>query len=130
MDGSTNSLRGLKNAIYLARQCGATINGIYVMNRTPDKSFRRIGDVEKLQLKFADKFMLKAKTECAKQGIAFTKKLAFGDPGYTIINFAKNNKMNIIVIGARGMGGFKEMFLGSVSNYVLHKSKLPVIVVK
>ena len=30
IDGSKNSMRGLDNAIYLARQCKATITGIYV----------------------------------------------------------------------------------------------------
>jgi nucleotide-binding universal stress UspA family protein len=34
------------------------------------------------------------------------------------------------VIGSRGMGAVKEIFLGSVSNYVLHKSKKPVLIVK
>jgi nucleotide-binding universal stress UspA family protein len=30
LDGSKNSLRGLDEAIYLARQCQATITGLYV----------------------------------------------------------------------------------------------------
>jgi nucleotide-binding universal stress UspA family protein len=33
-------------------------------------------------------------------------------------------------MGARGLGAIKEAFLGSVSNYVLHKSKVPVLIVK
>jgi len=37
---------------------------------------------------------------------------------------------DLIVIGSRGMGSAKEIFLGSVSNYVLHKSKKPVLIVK
>jgi nucleotide-binding universal stress UspA family protein len=36
----------------------------------------------------------------------------------------------MIVIGARGRSRAKEIFLGSVSNYVVHKSKLPVLIVK
>ena len=60
-----------------------------------------------------------------------TKK--FGDePGYDIFKFAhyKKNKIDLVVIGARGRGLAKELFLGSVSNYVLRKSKLPVLIVK
>ncbi|HET7336946.1 MAG TPA: universal stress protein, partial [Candidatus Nitrosotalea sp.] len=30
LDGSERSIRGLKEAIYLARQCGATITGLCV----------------------------------------------------------------------------------------------------
>jgi len=36
----------------------------------------------------------------------------------------------IIVIGARGMGFPKELFFGSTSNFVLHKARAPVTIVK
>ena len=50
----------------------------------------------------------------------------------TIAKFANNKKngIDLVVIGARGRSSAKELFLGSVSNYVLHKSKKPVLVVK
>jgi nucleotide-binding universal stress UspA family protein len=60
----------------------------------------------------------------------FEQKIVFGDAGYTIVKFAKEKKFDIIVIGARGISTLKEVFFGSVSNYVLHKSALPVLVVK
>ena len=46
--------------------------------------------------------------------------------------FCKKNaiKKIVIVIGSMGMSNIKEMFLGSTSNYVIHKSKIPVMVVK
>jgi nucleotide-binding universal stress UspA family protein len=34
------------------------------------------------------------------------------------------------VIGARGHGGIKQMILGSISNTVVHNSKIPVLIVK
>lgn len=36
----------------------------------------------------------------------------------------------MIVVGARGIGGAKETVLGSVSNKVMHKSQIPVLIVK
>lgn len=130
LDGSKNSLRGLNNAIYLARQTGATITGIYVLPRTPEKAFRRIGSFEKELLKYATSFMNSAKKRAAQKGIVFRQKVSFGDPAYTITKFAEGNRFNLIVIGARGISSFKRIFLGSVSNYVLHKSKIPVMIVK
>ena len=47
-----------------------------------------------------------------------------------IVKFAKSLNYDIIIIGARGQSGIKDVFLGSVSNYVLHKAKSPVIIVK
>ncbi|MEK6965839.1 MAG: universal stress protein, partial [Thermoproteota archaeon] len=47
-----------------------------------------------------------------------------------ILDFAKGKKIDLIVMGARGLGSVKEAFLGSVSNAVVHKSKIRVLIVK
>ena len=39
-------------------------------------------------------------------------------------------KIDLIIMGARGRGSVKAAFMGSVSNHVLNKSKIPVLVVK
>jgi len=71
-----------------------------------------------------------AKRYSAQNGIMFEQKIVFGDAGHTIVKFAKDKNFDVIVIGARGLGALKEVFFGSVSNYVLHKTTLPVLVVK
>ncbi len=130
LDGSKNSFRGLDEAIYLARQCGATLTGIFVLPRSPEKVFRRLQNPEKAELKIADKIMEKAKLRSAQNGIVFNKKIDFGDPAYMIVKFAKSLNYDIIVIGARGQSGIKDIFLGSTSNYILHKSLIPVLIIK
>ena len=130
LDGSKNSIRGLDNAIYLARQCQATITGIYVLPRVPVQAYRAIQYPEKELLKDAETNMGFAKKHSAQHGVVFEKKISFGDPGYAIVKYAKDKKFDIIVIGARGRGTVKEIFFGSVSNYVVHKSSMPVLVVK
>ena len=129
MDGSKNSLRGLDTAIYLARQCGATLTGLFVMPIYP-KSFMPITYDRKYLTKAAKEFMDNAKKHAAQNGIVFVGKTTIGNESSEIINFAAKNKFDIIVIGARGLGSVKEAFLGSVSHAVVHKSKIPVMVVK
>ena len=46
------------------------------------------------------------------------------------MKFSQKSRFDIIVIGARGLGSVKEVFLGSVSYSVVHKSKIPVLIVK
>ena len=130
LDGSKNSFRGLDTAIYLARQSGATLTGMFVLPRNPDKKLSRLQYPEKEALKIADKMMERAKKRSAQNGIVFNKKIDFGDPAFMIVKFAKSLNYDIIVIGSRGQSGIKDLFLGSVSNYVLHKSTSPVIIVK
>jgi nucleotide-binding universal stress UspA family protein len=130
LDGSKNSVRGLNEAIYLARQCHAIITGIYVIPRAPHPAFRSPRYPEKPRLQGAQCIMDFAKRHCAQNGIMFEQKIVFGDAGFMIVKFANDKNFDVIVIGARGLSALKEAFFGSVSNYVLHKSKLPVLVVK
>ena len=129
MDGSKNSMRGLDEAIYLARQCHAIITGLYVVPIS-NSTDSQISNLEKYLLDNASKFMSKAKTRAAQNGILFDDAMSYGDEGQKIISYANNKSYDIIVIGSRGMGSIKEIFLGSTSNYVLHKSKIPVLIVK
>ena len=130
IDGSTNSFRGLDRAIYLARQCRATITGLYVVGIVQPGKNAPVSTIEKYLLENAAKFMRKAKTRAAKNGVLFYDKVMYGDEGRRIVSYAKNNSFDIVVIGARGRSLAKEMFLGSTSNYVLHKSPVPVLIVK
>lgn len=130
IDGSANSLRGLDEAIFFARQCQATITGLNVINVPPSMVLNR-RKLEAGSIKAMELLMDAAKTKSARHGVDFHSKIIKGaDPGYDIVRFSKNHKIDLIVIGARGLSGIKETFLGSVSNYVLHKSKIPVLVVK
>ena len=129
MDGSKNSYRGIDNAIYLSRQCGGTITGLFVMpNRL--SAFEPITFDRKYLLKFANELMSNAKKRCAQNGIVFYGKTATVDSATEIMNISQKSKFDIIVIGARGLGSVKEAFLGSVSHAVVHKSKIPVLIVK
>ena len=94
------------------------------------KTDSQISYVEKYLLNNASKFMAKAKNRSAKNGILFDDKVVYGEEGPKIINFANSKSFDIIIIGSRGMSSLKEAFLGSTSNYVLHKSKIPVLIVK
>jgi len=53
-----------------------------------------------------------------------------GSPGEWIIKVAKEDEVDMIVMGARGLGKIKKTILGSVSDYVLNKSKVPVLIFK
>ncbi len=48
----------------------------------------------------------------------------------TILSIASNEKADMIVIGTRGLGGFKKLLLGSVSNGVVTHAHCNVLVVR
>ena len=62
--------------------------------------------------------------------IAYQLEVASGDPAHTIIDILERYQCDLVVMGARGMGGLRSALLGSVSNEVLHAAKVPVMIVK
>ena len=140
LDGSRNSYRGLDEAMSLVKQCTRWINsgkmasiiGIYIKDTPGVYALHPIGSINLAVGKEGKRVIAQARTKCAKKGITFHGKILGGDPPYDIVRFAHNkrNGISMIVIGARGRGTLKGIFLGSVSNYVIHKSKIPVLVVK
>jgi nucleotide-binding universal stress UspA family protein len=64
------------------------------------------------------------------QGIATEWDLKIGDAGRWIRDLAKSWEADLIVIGRRGLRGLSEMFLGSVSNYIVHHVHCSVLIVQ
>lgn len=53
-----------------------------------------------------------------------------GDPADTILDVASDGRYDLLVIGQRGLGGYREMLLGSVSKEVISKSHCSVYISK
>ncbi|MBD2342533.1 universal stress protein [Anabaena subtropica] len=71
---------------------------------------------------------LSAKANTAGVSTEFLQTL--GNPGRTICKLARNWDADLIIMGHRGLSGLKELFLGSVSNYVLHHAPCSVHIVR
>jgi nucleotide-binding universal stress UspA family protein len=130
MDGSKTSFAALDSAIEIARACHATILGVHAISFLPTGFMPSVVPYEIYQKKEAGKFMENAKIRAARKGIVFKYTITFGSPVEHILGISKSKKFDLIVIGAHGKGRVKELFLGSVSNAILHKSRVPVMIVK
>lgn len=58
-----------------------------------------------------------------------SKRLEVGKPSEMILSVAEEEKADMIVLGARGLGPVKELLLGSVSHRVLVHAHCPVLIV-
>jgi nucleotide-binding universal stress UspA family protein len=70
---------------------------------------------------------LSAQANTANINCEFTQ--TSGSPSRLICNFARSWNADLIVMGRRGISGFAELLLGSVSNYVLHHAPCSVLIV-
>jgi nucleotide-binding universal stress UspA family protein len=130
VDGSSNSMRGLDKAISIAKESGAEITGFYVFHLPFAAGIKYTNAMKKKAEDKAVKAIGPAMRKAQQAGAAFKYKTGGGNTGEQIVKFAEKGRYDMIVIGARGLSGTKEKFLGSVSNYVMHKAKTPVMVVK
>jgi nucleotide-binding universal stress UspA family protein len=63
-------------------------------------------------------------------GVAYEREIGSGDPAITLVEIAQRHGCTAILMGARGMGALRGVLLGSVSQGVLQRATVPVIIVK
>lgn len=54
----------------------------------------------------------------------------YGVTAYTILNYIKEQNIDLVVMGSRGSGGMAELLVGSNAEKIVRRSLVPVLVVK
>ena len=98
----------------------ALYDAAYVIKEDLARRLNFIKEEEKNKLKA----MKKAK------GIPFKAIVREGSASKTIIETAEEEKVDLIVIGRRGMSAIEKLFIGSVANQVLRNSPVPILITK
>jgi nucleotide-binding universal stress UspA family protein len=63
-------------------------------------------------------------------GVEYEIRILEGSPANNIDTVVNVEKIDLIVMGSRGVGNFEGLFLGSVAHQVLHKVQCPVFIIK
>ncbi|MEZ0368586.1 MAG: universal stress protein [Candidatus Sericytochromatia bacterium] len=87
--------------------------------------------LQELELSFAEKARIHLgdlKDQLDAAGIENTMLIERGPAGPLIVDVARTRECDLIVIGSRGLSTLSSVLLGSVSNYVVHHSPCPVLV--
>ena len=137
LDGSDFSFRAAQYAINLARLTGGEILCIHAIADLPYIEYmapagltvpRYIQEAKKQ----TDEWFSQVKSSAAKEGVKITAETIFSPPSVaeSIINYASEQKADLIVIGTRGRSGLKRLVLGSVASAVVTHASCPVLVVR
>jgi len=68
--------------------------------------------------------------ELTEADLKVTLRVATGIPVREILRVEKEENVSALVIGSHGMSNLEELFLGSVSEKVIRRSRTPVFVIK
>lgn len=148
LDQSAFSRRPFDAALDLAQGLGAQMTLVQVLDRydpdspsPPDFSANsysiKLGEVLQRDyeyqwsefVKYYESLIQQYQEAAEAIGVQASYLQLYGRPGPTICTVARNAQVDLIVVGRHGRHGLGELFLGSVSNFVMHHAPCPVLVI-
>ena len=135
-DDSESSVRALETAVELAKQFGAKIYGLQAVPQVPvytDTAVPMTGfDIPRYEgeLKKSTHKALKQKIAAkVSDDVEVETFVEIGKPSDVIINFAKERKVDLIVMATHSRPGISHFFIGSVTEDTMRRSTIPILVV-
>ncbi|MGV3622055.1 MAG: universal stress protein [Archangium sp.] len=135
VDGSKPSLDAARYAMGLAEQTKAKITFLFVIETPQVLPFGPMSGYVTTAPARSEEDVKKAEAiveELAKerQGLNITTRVELGSPEELLIDLAGKIGADLLVVGARGHNAAQRLFLGSVSDRVMHHATVPVLVVR
>ncbi len=128
-DGSPQSMRALETAVILAKLHGSSIKVVEALSYTyPAVEVYLIEDFKERERVIKHREMIRGLAK--ERGVEMEYVTVRGEPASVIARVAEEEDFDLIVVGNRGLRGFKKLFLESVSSKVLNQSRRAVLVVK
>jgi nucleotide-binding universal stress UspA family protein len=136
VDGSQNSMEGVKVALKYAK---ATKTNIYLMIVTPfipgldlEISAKEMDSLNESMKNRGEEILGKAQSMLTSEGVTAKTVLSSSiSAADEIVSFAEKEKVDLIIIGSRGLGGAAtRFFMGSVASKVVSHAPCSVYVVK
>ena len=129
-DGSENAKRALEHALAVADRNKAELIVVHVANIVSAISGGYVSEQIAEDMEETGKEILNDVVKEIPTGVKVKSVFEVGSPGPALLAVAKKYNADLIVMGSRGLGPLKGLFMGSVSSYVTSHSSCPVLVVK
>ncbi len=134
-DGSEPSMKALKKAIEFAKSCGGKLHIVGVVRPFEFAAIdyispEEIEEYEKEEISKEEKFLKEAREIAEENGVESITVVREGEPAEELMSYADENGCDLIVVGHRGVGGFKRMILGTTAGNLVKYANQSVLVVK
>ena len=137
LDGSNLAEQILPFATEVALSCGSRVVLLEVTlppsaTVEPLTGFYRTTPIEKILREEAEAgtYLQRVAQRLRKKGLKVSSVTMPGDPGATIVSYAKENVVDLIALSTHGRSGLGRLAFGSVADFVLKRSGLPILIRK
>lgn len=134
IDGSDHAEKAFLHAMALAQKFDAKVIIVHVIppvRAGGDMGHFPVQEAIRVAFEAAESLMSKFSSIATQEyGLQVETVSAKGGAADEILKTAGLSQADLIVMGSRGLTGFKELVLGSVSSAVVHRAKVPVLTVK
>lgn len=138
IDASDCSTAAANYAVGLAKVCNASIILIHVVERHPYRSLpyyltagaNRV--LEKEIKKVAEVWFAKIEENARKQNVRVRHDLLLRRRSVieSMVSYAEDNRIDLIVMGTMGATGLKRLLVGSVAKGVIEHARCPVLLIR
>jgi nucleotide-binding universal stress UspA family protein len=134
IDGSDHGAAALRTAAQLAGEEHARLTILTAVPAVPASA--RLGaastaaQVDAVALMGEVGARIRKQVDALPDDVSVTSIVAAGHPADVILTTLRDGRHDLLVMGTRGLGRVGSALLGSVSQTVLHKARVPVLVVR
>jgi len=129
-DGSRGNSRAVEQAIGLAAQSDARLHVLFVIEDLPYAPEMMDGQVEARLREIGEEAISDIRQRAADAGVSVETALEDGTPHQSILEYADEERMDLIVMGTHGRSGLDRYLLGSVTERVVRGADTPVLTVR
>lgn len=132
LDGSDHADHALDLAISLARHYAASLLVVSVVPPLPTVSYSAVAPpaIPEDLTPFHEELLTRAKKKAEDSGVRdVVTVLLEGHVSDTLVTYFKHHPTDLLVMGSRGLSASTRLFLGSVSDFVVHHTPCPILIV-
>ena len=130
-DGSKRTENAVQTGLEVARAHGSRVYAVYVVDTVTFTSVPMDVTWENMyQLLKDEGEEAVGRVKAAGPGLDVETHVLEGNPALEITKFARDNGVDLIVVGTMGKSGLDHLLLGSVAEKVVRMAPCPVLVIK
>lgn len=119
-DGSDHAKKAIQHAVEIAKAFGSAL---YIITVAVDPS--------QVSVEKARRTAEEGARQASSLGVSVAEmEVRTGAPATEILNYAEEREVDLIVMGSRGLSAIQRLVLGSVSQAVVSRARVPVLVVR